>query len=126
VTINTGWTGLLGQNGGVLDSPGGLDPAYKLRSNVSRHPEKYISIYTPDDYEAILAQAYVEPDKAKRDAELQQLVRILNRDAIVIPLVYAVTPTLLQPWVMDCNIASSEFGIGGGILWNPSVAWLNK
>lgn len=115
----SGWDGLYSSS-----FPGHVaaDPGSTLAKSFSKKGTSNVSVVYPNDYDAILSQANIEPDIAKRKAFLQEAMRlIIDENCMVFPISGQIMACAKYPQVHD-----SKMQEGWPQQWNPADAWLSK
>ena len=73
--------------------------------------------YCNPDFDKLIADAAVEPDQTKQADLYKQAQKILTDDAGFLPLRFAVTPQLVQPYVKDLISTSLDSQAPGERFW---------
>ena len=79
------------------------DPLTFLQLFQSTHPQNY-GQYSDPRFDALLVAAGAEPDNAKRHAELAAAERLIDEQAICLPLYYYASRHLLKPYVRGFQV----------------------
>jgi oligopeptide transport system substrate-binding protein len=75
--------------------------AYAFVNVFSKDHEFNFTGYSNAQFESIMAQAFLEPDTAKRRSSIESAERLVVDDAAIVPLYYMVNRKLVSPRVVD-------------------------
>jgi oligopeptide transport system substrate-binding protein len=75
--------------------------AYAFVNVFSKDHEFNLTRYSNPQFDALMAQAFREPDRAKRQSLVESAERLVLEDAVFVPLYFMVNRRLVSPRVID-------------------------